>query len=210
MQQHHRSMSRLGRIALFASVGAMFLIATHAAADEAGPYFATGIKIGEVTDQSALVWARLTRRAERNPADGPIVRIEYEKDNAKRRERAVSGIFFPDGKTVADLREGAPGADGDVRVLWKTESDSEWQKTTWRPVRSLRDFTRQFALDDLQPATKYVVRVESRGVDKQPGATIDGKFRTAPKSNDSGRVVFAAATCFGNDDYDSPQGFKVY
>ncbi len=112
MKQHMCDFSQVPR-AMFAvavvSVGLSSSVARHARADEQGPYFATGIKIGEVTDHSAIVWTRLTRHAERNPADGPMVRIEYDPaDKRQRRERAVKGIFFPDGKTVADLREGRP------------------------------------------------------------------------------------------------------
>jgi alkaline phosphatase D len=117
---------------------------------------------------------------------------------------------FPEGCTVADLREAVPGTDGDVRVLWRPVAAKEWRQTPWRPVQPLRDFTRQLVLDDLQPGTSYVVRVESRAPDHQPGATLDGAFRTAPAANDPRRVVFVAATCFGNDDQDAPDGFKLY
>jgi alkaline phosphatase D len=179
----------------------------------AGPYFATGIKIGEVTDQNAIVWTRLTKHAERNAADGPLVEIVYDQPEGKgsgRRTRAVEKIVFPDGCTVNDLREGAPGVDGDVRVLWKAAGDSEWQETDWQAVDPLRDFTRQFALSQLRPATSYELRVESRGVDGKPGAVEEGHFRTAQVASDPQRVVFVAATCFGNDDQDSPEGFKIY
>ena len=36
------------------------------AADSGPPYHATGFKVGEVTDTSAIVWTRLTRHAEHN------------------------------------------------------------------------------------------------------------------------------------------------
>ncbi len=65
-------------------------------------------------------------------------------------------------------------------------------------------------LDDLLPATDYQVRVESRTVDGTAGATIEGKFRTAPSADDAHRVMFAVSTCFGDDDQDSPEGFKIY
>ena len=37
-----------------------------------GPYQATGIKIGEVTDHSAIVWTRLTQHPERVGSDAPM------------------------------------------------------------------------------------------------------------------------------------------
>ncbi len=183
----------------------------HAADTAEGPHFATGIKIGEVTDNSAIVWTRLTKRAQRNPSDGPQVTIEYEEDSAaNNRSRTLKKILFPDGVTANDLYEGAPGIDGDVRVLWKTTGESNWQETRWLPVRPLNDFTRQFELDGLRPATEYALRVESRGTDGRGGAVEEGSFRTAPLPGDERKVTFVAATCFGNNDQDDPEGFKIY
>ena len=97
-----------------------------------------------------------------------------------------------------------------MRIRWKADSKDNWEQTLWLRVRSLRDFTRQVMLDDLLPATDYQVRVESRTVDGTAGATIEGKFRTAPSADDAHRVMFAVSTCFGDDDQDSPEGFKIY
>jgi alkaline phosphatase D len=178
----------------------------------AGPYQATGIKIGEVTDHSAIVWTRLTRHAQRNPADGPTVTIKYAKPDGKtpRREQVCEGILYPDGATVDDLKQGAPGIDGDVRVSWKTAEAGEWQSTRWKPVAPLGDFTRQFKLDELQPGSKYELRVETRGVDGSAGEPLTGSFHTAAQALDPQKVTFVAATCFGDDDQDVPEGFKVY
>ncbi|MHC4557411.1 MAG: hypothetical protein ACYS80_08915, partial [Planctomycetota bacterium] len=42
-----------------------------------GPYQATGIKIGEVTDKSAILWTRLTRHPERVGLAAPMPEILY-------------------------------------------------------------------------------------------------------------------------------------
>jgi alkaline phosphatase D len=193
---------------------ACLLIALGASAAVASgpPYFATGIKIGEVTDRSAIVWTRLTKNAERNPSDGPRVTMEYEPATEKtpRRQQVLKAIKFPEGATASDLFEGAPGIDGDVRLLWKPAGTENWRETSWAQVEPLGDFTRQFVLEGLEPKTKYDVRVESRGVDGRKGASISGQFRTAPAADDPARVVFVAATCFGNDDQDAPDGFEIY
>ena len=183
-----------------------------AGAERSGPYQATGFKVGEVTDASAIVWTRLTLRETRNPADGPMVAIEYDQPapGEGRRDRAVKGVVFPDGTTVGDIRYAAPGTDGDVRVLIKKQGADAWRETDWRSVDPLRDFTRQFTLDNLEPNTRYDVRVESRGVDGTAGASLDGTFRTAPAADDPARVVFTVVTGFGNDDEDSPGGFKIH
>lgn len=183
-------------------------------ADERGPFQATGFKVGEVTKDSAIVWTRLTRRAERNGSDGPMVRVEYEGGlPVQRRHRRVKALHFPDGATVSALKEAAPGVDGETRVLWQPRSaggTKDWQSTDWRPVDPLADFTRQFQLTGLLPGTAYLLRVEARGVDGAPGATLDGAFRTAPAPTDPAAIRFTVATCFGNDDQDCPEGFKIY
>jgi alkaline phosphatase D len=203
---------RTWRIAGRLTLAAVGVLVVAGRAEAAGPFQATGIKIGEVTDHSAIVWARLTQKETRNPKNGPMVEIEYQRTETPegRREREVKAIRFPDGATVADLREAVPGVDGDVRVLWKEAAQNEWQKTPWRKVNPRGDFARQFELVELNPAAAYQVRVESRSVEGKAGQTVDGKFRTAPHADDERRVVFAAATCFGNDDQDSPDGFRVY
>ncbi len=200
------------RSACVLALGVLVSLSTAAplGAAEAGPYQATGIKIGEVTPDSAIVWTRLTRRPERNPLDGPEVQIEYEPGPGGRRTQTFKALQFPGGCTVADLREAAPGTDGDVRLLWKSPSDAKWRKTPWRKVRALHDFTQQFTLKGLEPATEYQLRIESRGVDGEQGAAVDGHFRTAPKPDQAAPVTFVAATCFGNNDTDAPDGFKIY
>lgn len=174
-----------------------------------GPYQATGIKIGEVTSSTAIVWSRLTLRPERNPSDGPAVEIEYEEGKGGRRDQVVKGIHFPEGCTVSGLREAVPGTDGDVRVLYRPK-EGQWQETSWQPVDPLRDFTQQIELTELQPGTSYEIKLESRSVDGTAGQAIEGTFRTAPKPDDTRPIRFAIVTCFGDDDQDVPEGFKLY
>ncbi|MFQ5810427.1 MAG: hypothetical protein ACE5JM_12485, partial [Armatimonadota bacterium] len=68
--------------ALLIAAACMLLLACAAAmaGAEALPCQATGIKIGEVTDTSAIVWTRLTRKPERNSGDLPMVSFTYEED----------------------------------------------------------------------------------------------------------------------------------
>ncbi len=55
---------------LFAA-GLLFVLAVQVCSAAGGPYQAAGIKIGEVSDNSAIAWTRLTRNAERNSSDWP-------------------------------------------------------------------------------------------------------------------------------------------
>ena len=45
-------------------------------AEAAGPYLATGIKIGEVTQTEAIVWARLTQYPQRIGNDAPLPNVK--------------------------------------------------------------------------------------------------------------------------------------
>ena len=85
--------------AKFCFVVSLVLLSVSAtAADSGAPYQATGFKVGEVTDRSAIVWTRLTLRAQPNPADGPMVKIEYDGSNktaAKRARKAARPCIPP-------------------------------------------------------------------------------------------------------------------
>ena len=177
-----------------------------------GPYQATGFKVGEATDNSVIVWTRLTSKAEHNPPDGPMVGIEYNRDKTKgKRSQAVKRIVYPQGATVADLCNAAPGTAGEVRLLYRAADAAVWQQTDWQPVDPDRDYTRQFALSGLRPHTRYQLRVESRGPGGGPvGQPLDGQFRTAPLSEDTARVIFTVITCQEFNDKDRPDGFKIY
>ena len=57
----------------------VLLLATHGCGKviSGGPYQATGIKIGEVTDKAAIVWTRLTRHQKRIGSQAPMPEILY-------------------------------------------------------------------------------------------------------------------------------------
>lgn len=177
----------------------------------AGPYQATGLKIGEVTAESAVIWTRLTLRPERNSADAPLVEIEYDgAEDDERRSQPVRSVRFPQGVTVRDLKQAVPGADGDVRVRYRPRDADDWTSTPWLAVNPLGDFTRRVPLSQLQSATEYEIAVDSRGTDGAAGTELTGSFRTAPPADANAAVTFTVSTGQGNDDQDSPQGFKIY
>lgn len=190
-----------------------------------GPFQATGIKIGEVTSDRAMVWTRLTLRPRRVPDTGPMVKIRYEKksknnskDKSKKKSKKknrsgkVEAIVYPDGVTVDDIRGAVPGARGDVRVGWRSTDEEAWRFTPWRAVDPERDFARQFTLKNLRSDGAYQVRVESRaGPDAANGQVLTGRFRTAPAADVPARVVFTVSTGqkYGYQDFPGG-GFKIY
>ncbi len=176
-----------------------------------GPYQATGFKVGEVSDTSAIIWTRLTLRKERNSSDAPRVEIIYDEQSSNsRRKQTVQSVVYPGGVTVRDIFEAVPGTDGDVRVGYRIAGQDQWTRTAWKSVNGLRDFTRQFRIDELKPNTRYEVSVECRSVIGATGQSLSGTFRTAPGIDESQRVVFTVSTGQGDNDQDRPDGFNIY
>ena len=180
------------------------LSASAARAD--GPYQATGFKVGEVTGTTAIVWTRLTRNEKRNPSNGPMPAISY----AGGKGGEVTGLKYPKGMTVADIRDAVPGAAGQVRVLYKPLGGQEWRRTSWEPVDAGRDFTRQFSIAGLRPGTRYAIRVETRGAGGSPGRSLDGHFLAAPGPDAAARVMFTVSTGQGYGSRDRKDGYEIY
>ena len=183
-----------------------------------GPYQATGIKIGEVTDNTAIVWTRLTRNPERIGSEAPMPRILYRDlrtgeltEKPKGRSNVSPVVNFPDGSSIDTIEGAVPGALGKVRVHHRTEGTSNWKTTKWQAVRPESDYTHQFKLADLTPNTKYQVRVEAKTTSGNKGQVVEGSFQTAPHSDQSERVVFTVSTGQAYPDQDAPGGgFKIY
>jgi len=185
-----------------------------------GPYLATGIKIGEVSDSEAIVWTRLTRVPERVGKEGPIPRVFYRNPDTSELEENPSGhpdwdvlVQFPNGVTVDGLEGAAPGMAGEARVLyWPEDDPADWKATAWTAVDPARDYTRQFPLSNLKPGTTYHVKVETRRADNRAlGCATYGKFRTAPKPDVPSRVLFMVSTGQEYNHLDMTHlGFRIY
>jgi len=152
------------------------------AGEKTGVHMADGIKIGEVRQDSAIVWTRLTRNAERN-VDGL----------AFTEERTV----VPTGRTLNDMEGSVPGMDGEVRVAYWTQGAKDKRKeTAWAAVDSEADFTRQIALSGLTAGTTYEIEVQGRRAGaSEPSARLAGGFRTPPNPGEAAKVMFVAVTC---------------
>ena len=183
------------------------------------PFQATGIKIGEVTHSSAIVWTRLTRNPERIGIEAPMPEVVYRNPETGTLEKKPKGrpdwapvVQIPDTVTMATIEGAAPGTVGEVRVQYKTANSTGWQTTEWHAVDPQRDFTHQFRLTDLEAGTEYRIRVDCRapGGGKQ-GPTVEGHFRTAPMPDQAGRVVFTVSTGQAYKDQDATGGgYKIY
>ncbi|MHC4546572.1 MAG: hypothetical protein ACYSYL_19000, partial [Planctomycetota bacterium] len=176
-----------------------FLLAVYGCSNGTcdGPYQATGIRIGEVTDNAAIVWTRLTQNPERVGPEAPMPEVRYLDSKTGKLTKKRKGrpdlapvVRFPENSTIDTFEGAAPGAPGEIRVLYKTEGASDWKATDWQRAKPQRDYTAQFKLRSLDADSKCRVRVEARSITGKKGQVINGGFRTAPRADDTGRILF--------------------
>ena len=178
-----------------AAAGAAML-PTPLAAETPDSRQATGVKIGEITDSSAIAWLRLTAAGARR-ADGVV-----------RRGRPQP---FPAGLRIEDLEGASPGAPGRVRLLVATrENLAGDQRGEWQDVDARGDFTRQIRLGGLKADTVYYYAAETADASGKLHAPLRGEFRTAPRPQDTTPIRFVMTTCQKYSQLDHPDGFHIY
>ena len=163
---------------------------------------ATGVKVGEVSTDSAVIWTRLTASAERRP-DGVQIRGRPNKTEPGEPIEQID----PSG-----LQGSVPGAAGLVRLRYDSNVNFfNPVVTEWFAVEASDDFTHHFRLHGLAPGTVYFFEVQTSDPD---GTThhkpVNGRFKTAPPPQEYETVVFTAVTGQANRDHDDPAGFKIY
>ena len=149
---------------------------------EEGPFMASGIKIGEVEQTSAIIWARLTEN-ENYRLDGR----EWEKDDEA----------LPAGLSIGDMQYSAAGSEGDVRIsYWPIQSPAKAAKLQWMPVNPKANFSVKYKLENLIPNTEYNLRIEGRPNDGGSSSVeVSGNFKTAPGGDEAAPVKFVLVTC---------------
>ena len=189
------------------------------------PYFTTGIKVGEISSNTAVVWARLTK-ADVRVADQKNLPTslyldesinewhsqdyfnkKYKQDRPNRQAKSV----MPEGKTVETLDGAVPGIGGEMRVLYKTKGSKKWMKTSWQKADATTDFAGQFNLSDLTSNKEYELKVEAR-INKNGSNFIEGQFSTAPTKSEMRKVKFMVTTCheYTHQDDTPGGGFKIF
>jgi alkaline phosphatase D len=168
-------------------------------------YFANGMKIGEVDQDSAILWTRLTRTADLNRDGAKFVQIKKNK----RKAKPPMADQLPAGKTLDQMEGAVPGAPGEVRISW-TSTGGKPISNGWKPVDRSKDFTVQLKLENLLAAAEYEVMIESRDAEGQAGQTLCGKFRTAPAAEQEVPVTFLVVTGQDYQRRDTPDGYKIY
>ena len=167
-------------------------------------HMANGIKIGEVSSTSAIIWARLTKCPERNIDGVPFPKRKNPWDAENRGEYAYD---------LEKMDAAAPGVKGQVRLTYWPNGDKKQKKTTgWLGVLDDKDFTRQVTLEGLSAGTRYSITAEGRS--SQNGKVtckVEGGFKTAPDASAAERVSFTVVTGQEYGRRDDPMGgHKIY
>ncbi len=168
-----------------------------------GPYLATGVRTGEVSQNSAIIWVRLTKAP--GPLEGKVMTKEGEKKPWPR-------LKLPQEWKIEDLLGACPGAPGEARVVyWPEGIDKNGKYTPWRKAEARSDFALQFRIGELQAGTRYGFRVETRAPGGEASETaFQGGFHTAWPAGVPKETTFTVITGMMFRDLDHPQGFHIY
>lgn len=174
------------------------LAAFVTAAAPAQPFLAMGARVGEVTENSALIWVRLTETATRRAVDAEVQWTTLGEDRPLPPE-------------PNDLKGACPGAPGKVRVRFATNPELKNARTTDLMAVSARtDFTHKFPIENLKPATRHYYRVEAMTDEGIVTDSVTGQFITAPPLDAPTQARFCVVTGQAYRDLDSPEGFLIY
>ncbi len=173
------------------------------AAAGTGPFQATGARVGEVTETTAIVWARLTKAETRNNRG-----VKFDKTKKAKGLKSDAPILPP----VHEIEGACPAASGKVRVRYGLKADlSDALETPWAAVGSdQQDGIHQFQLSGLQPGSTYHYVNEATAADGTAGTSFPGKFHTAPAEATPTTLSFCVMTCQGYQDRDHADGHPIY
>ncbi len=157
---------------------------------------ATGVKIGEVTENSAIVWMRVTANGARNE-QGVLL---------GRRES------LPANRRIDQLRGACPGARGRVRFRYSLNRNlHRAQSTDWVDVTARTDFTHQFQLRNLRANSTYYYAAETSGPNGRPThVPVRGQFMTGVPATSRQNITFTVVTGQAYRDLDNRAGFDIY
>ncbi len=175
----------------------LLLFPTPAAAAE----LAMGLRVGEVTQDSAIVWTRVTRDKQRV--------VTGYRDPRKQEPRAIE--FTPPAVPVAQRQDECVGDEGQVMLVYGPAAGNERTSTDWIAVDAEHDFTHHFRLTGLMPATKYELTVHATHPNADSAAaSATGSFTTPATANAWQDVSFGVITGQSWWDLDHSEGYHIY
>ncbi len=179
------------------------------AANSHSVHMANGIKIGEVTQDTAIIWTRLTKAPEANLTgiSFPDYKLKKEMETDPEVKKVLGN------NRLEDMVGSVAGAEGMVRLIYWPKADVTAKKSTgWVPVNAKTDCVAQFPLVNLMSGTDYGIRVVGRSNDDQTASvTIDSTFKTLPLIGITASVNFTVVTGQRHNTIDDKKnGQKIY
>ncbi len=169
----------------------------------AGPFQATGTRVGEVTDTTAIVWTRLTQAPARNNEGVSFDKPKKGKAAKEKQEQPVPAVH--------EIEGACPAASGKARVRYGLKEDlSDAVETRWAEVSADKDGIHHFKLSALKPGSTYHYLSETAGAEGVPSGSFKGKFHTAPDHATPTALRFCVMTCQGYQDRDHAAGHPIY
>lgn len=174
------------------------------------PYQANGVKVGEVTQTSAIVWTRLTKIPERRNHGYVLTKDdEFKMHNVPKN--AATSKKYPEDVNLVDMYGATPGVTGEVRLTYEAKGKAECVRTSWTQVDDARDYAHKFKIEGLTPKTEYMYQVECRASEAGPvGPTIFGRFRTVPEVDNPAPVLFTVVTGHKYQNRDREDGHQIF
>jgi len=168
----------------------------------AGPFQATGTRVGEVTDTTAIVWTRLTQAPVRNNQG-----VAFDKPKKAKGGKEPQQPVPP----AHEIEGACPAASGKARVRYGLKEDlSDAVETPWVEVSAEKDGIHHFKLGGLKPGSSYHYLSDTAGADGVPSGSFKGRFHTAPDHAAPTDLRFCVMTCQGYQDRDHADGHPIY
>lgn len=162
---------------------------------------AMGFRVGEVTQNSAIVWTRVTRNTER----------VWNGHREPKKTTPRVDLYVPSPVDVNDREGAVPGQCGQVRIHYHPISKPNQRTSTpWVTVTPENDYIHQFRISELHPMTRYQVVVETRDDAASKSVRQEGSFGTPAESDQWQNVQFSVVTGQSYWDLDDPNGFHIY
>lgn len=161
-------------------------------------YFTTGLKVGEVTDSSAIILTRLCA------SEAPVPVYHARKPTTFR-----SPLDFDNDMPIHEMDGAVEGSEGEVKIFLSSADTTIG--SAWITVSEDKDYTIKQQFTGLKPGTPYQVKILGRKGKGGTETTIEGRFQTVPAIDEAASATFTASSCqyFWSFD-DSVRGFKIY
>ncbi len=169
--------------------------------EAAGAELAMGFRVGEVRQDSAIIWTRITKNSERN----------WKGHREPTKRQPYVDEYVPSTINVMDRQGEVVGAPGQVRIRYAPSAGGAVTYSDWVTVGAEDDFVHQFRLGGLRSGTRYSVYVEARASGNGPAsATTTGGFSTPASPDQWQDVEFTVVTGQSYWDLDHKEGYNIY